>query len=344
MKPLIYILLTVSALTIFSKSFAQKAYLLNRQLYAKVKYANFKLIPLQNDLKDIDMSDAPELLFGRYSFKQSFRFEYDIKGNLTYNEGTDYFYRKKYNLKGQLLESAAYSSVSPKKGIMSRQTYTYMNGKLMEENRYSYFTGSEFLQSTIKYTYDQIGNLIQTITKDFDYKSTTTPQYIYKSDFQYNSKQLLSEETNYTEKGTIKSTIKYIYDSKKRKQSKSYSPTYNSSGFTEYYTYNSNGNITENSKIDSQGKQISKETTLYDAKNKVLERKTYEGKTGKITETVYNYNLNSQLIKEQKTVNNKESYSIIYDLDKNQNIIRAIFYNPQNVAVLKYEINFIYYP
>lgn len=344
MKKPTYLSLIAILIFIYSKSSAQQAYLLNKPLQEKVKSAILKLTLLQNGVDGLQSLYTQEVLLGQYGFGQSYRFEYNTNGKLTYEENHESFYHRTYNKFNELVESKRFSNATAMKPIMERQAFAYENGKITLESNYSYITGSECLLRNITFKYDKVGNLTQREQGFFDCNSSSIPRSTQKSELKYDSKGLVLQEIVYNSQGALNSTIEYKYDQQKRKISKSNLSHFSAYSSIEHYVYDKLGNVIETTTTDRMGLQKAKELKTYNSNNNLVEYKAYDAITGKTTQTIYVYNASGKLIEERKLIDNQISYSFRYDLDKMHNIKTATIYNNRNTPVLTYEIEYTYYP
>lgn len=217
------------------------------------------------------------------------------------------------------------------------------NGRLIEKSRYTwgnYDKENETYCWTQKYTYDERGNLLESVR----YVSEDGA-YAWKKVYTYNENNQCLTYTEYNSKGEIRDMEEFVYDAKGKEIEHTrkygidlrdfiyFKYTYDENGILKekeyrndlnsYKTiYDTAGNEIENFYYNKSGKLTGHIVRTYNKKNNLAETERYD-KNGELTgRTVYTYNKKGALTEEKeydkdgKKTQNIKTYK--YDKDGNE--------------------------
>lgn len=239
----------------------------------------------------------------------------------------------KYDEKGNAIEIISYKATGK---ISSKLTYKYdKNNNRIEYLKYSK-TDKEELGLTYKqvFSYDEVGNKKVEIGFDgitgYTIVYSYLPEYKQKSIIKYNSDKSIAE--------------KWEYSYNDRTQTINIFKSGNILDYTIQRKTDANGNIIEEIRKDSKGKEVNRTTSEYDSKNNLLSTSEYF--SGKLSKKL-TYKYNSSNLPIEITQTNPDGSKILYrsyKYDGKGNILEEKWYdgvpNDYSSKTYKYDDKF----
>jgi RHS repeat-associated protein len=218
---------------------------------------------------------------------------YDYKGQLIQTKSQNHLSGVEkeymaYNFTGQVTKKQHIHSATGKVTQTEIYTYTYDHAGRMTETRHKLNTGTEIV--LVANTYDELGRL-KTNTPNNQNNLKTTFDYNIRSWVEKITGALFSENMTYTYNGNISSmqwweqnrrtrTYNFEYDNLSRLKQTDYSGMASFDQFSENYSYDKHGNITQRSRygmLDPHSYGLAEDFSFtYDNSNQIKQISCYK--------------------------------------------------------------------